>query len=267
MEQARWAFSDADLLFLARLFVGGNAEHLQLLQALREDEDILDGMISDSRLADFLLREPEPIVHVSPYLFFAVMLVRVREDLRSRPYTYERDSRRMMVIFDTREISSLLGDKRVLIYLARMLASFARVQAYSLTVRVRSGVWRRLTFSDFDVDDLLHLSQSLEERERYPVYKRIADICLFHAGILCSDAQTDMITRRPAGREPRDYHSCGRRFYQAACDVADSRIEDSTFALKELSHHFGLAAKPLEFMADHYIAPLATKVFELPAQN
>ena len=139
-----------------------------MLRILHEDEDILQGMIEDSSLAETLQTEIEPIVGVSPYLYFAVLLGQAHEDLKSRPYTFEKETRRMLVIFDTKRILDLLSEKRMMIYLARMLASFTKIRSHSVMIHGRNGVWRRMRYSDFDVESLISYCAVTDEEYLFP---------------------------------------------------------------------------------------------------
>ena len=115
--ETRWDFDERDLRFLAGFFMPEHKRTARAVNMLREDEDILDGMVNDPALADYILQNPEPVLDLSPRLLFAVLLIRAREDLRTRPFTFEKDSNRMMVIFDTGLILDLLGRKSVHVYL------------------------------------------------------------------------------------------------------------------------------------------------------
>jgi hypothetical protein len=71
-------------------------------------------------------------------------------------------------------------------------------------------------------------------------------------------------TRATAGRPAREYYECGRHYYRAAARHYGAQLADMEEVLGELSQHFELAVKPLGFLADHYLEPFATKVFEPP---
>ena len=117
--QPRWEFEDKDLRFLVGFFMPQRADVDRVVAMLREDESIVDGMVADPALADHLIESPDPILDLSPQLLFAVLLIRAREDLQTRPFTFEKSTNRMMVIFDTKLIVELLAQKAVLVYLSR----------------------------------------------------------------------------------------------------------------------------------------------------
>ncbi|MFP4566515.1 MAG: hypothetical protein ACLFNX_08420 [Spirochaetaceae bacterium] len=267
--QPRWEFDEKDLRFLAGFFMPQRTDVARVVAMLREDEDIVDGMVADPALADHLLENPEPILDLTPRLLFAVLLIRAREDLRSRPFTFEKSTNRMMVIFDTERILELLAQKPVLVYLSRMLASFVKVRSLSVTVPVRPGIRRRYSFSDFDVESLIRFGEVADETRKFAVYKRIADVCLFTVSIfpeyllptVAGTGNTRRLVRNRERKRMEDYHECGKHFYREASRLPDPAAGDARSVLAELSEKFELATKPLGFVADHYLGALRTKAF------
>jgi hypothetical protein len=267
--QVRWDFDDRDLRFLADFFMPHRADRERVLRMLREDEDIVDGMVHDPALAEHILDNPEPVLNLSPQLLFAVLLIRAREDLRTRPFTFEKASNKMMVIFDTKLILELLARKPVLAYLSQMLASFVRIRSFSVTMPVRPGIWRRYSFSDFDVESLLRFGEVADASRRFAIYKRIADLCLFTVGIFpqylmpttVGQGNTRRVVRNREKKRMEDYNECGKHYYKQAARLPDPGAEEAREVLSELSEKFEIAAKPLGFLADHYLGPLRTKAF------
>ncbi len=267
--QPRWEFNDKDLRFLAGFFMPQQADVDRVVAMLREDEDILDGMLADAALAVHLLENPEPVLDLTPRLLFAVLLIRAREDLRTRPFTFEKGTNRMMVIFDTKLIVQLLAQKPVLVYLSRMLASFSKVRSVSVTVPVRPGIWRRYSFSDFDVESLIRFGEVADEARRFAIYKRIADLCLFTVSIfpeyllptVAGEGSTRRLVRNREKKRIEDYNECGKYFYKEAARLPDPAAEEARAVLAELSEKFEIAVKPLGFLADHYLGALRTRTF------
>ncbi len=267
MTDAKWGFCERDLLYLVNHFMPNRNDKERVIRILQDDEDILQSMVEQPELSEALLNDVEPVLRVSPYFYFAVLLYRAREDLKNRPYTFEKDSRRMMVVFDTNRILELLSKKRTLIYLARMLASFTRIRSHTVITRVREGIWRRIRFSDFDVESLITYGEMTDEEYRFPIYKRIADICLFTLGIYaCASTQTPTALS-PAHRRRTAYAEYGPHFYRTASKHREAERVEMRETLEELAESFDLATKPLAFMADHYIMPLRTKFFSLPEEE
>ena len=267
--QPRWEFDEKDLRFLAGFFMPQRIDADRVVAMLREDEDMVDGMVSDPALADHLLENPEPVLDLTPRLLFAVLLIRAREDLRTRPFTFEKGTNRMMVIFDTKLIVQLLEQKPVLVYLSRMLASFSKVRSVSVTVPVRPGIWRRYSFSDFDVESLIRFGEVADETRRFAIYKRIADLCLFTVSIfpeyllptVAGEGSTRRLVRNREKKRIEDYNECGKYFYKEAARLPDPAAEEARAVLAELSEKFEIAVKPLGFLADHYLGALRTKTF------
>jgi len=261
--------SGADLRFLVDTLMPGTADKAKMVRALREDEEILEGVLKDGRLVERILEDPEAILRISPRLFFLALLNRVRQDLEHRSYTLEQEHRYQTVIFDAGEVAGLLGEKPIRDYLAEMLASFARVNSFSVTVRMRRGMWRRLRFNDFDLDSLIRFSQLLQEQQRFQLYRRSADLCLFTLGVfperLSSPASPPGSgSPRPGKQASRGREGCaeqGRFFYRAAARQKEAQLARLDGVLEQLAEHFLLASKPLSFLADHYLKPFKRDLF------
>ncbi len=253
--------TDNDLLYLARTLLPGSADLGRMVRVLREDEEILEGMLGDIRVFHALVQEDGEILRVSPFLYFTVLLKRTLKELRSRRYTVEVRENRAMAVFDTIEVVRLLEDRRVRIYLAEMLASFVRINTVTIPVRVRRGVWRRLRFSDFDLASLINFSQGVKEDQRFPPYRRIADVCLFTVGVF-PERLAEQAEALPRARQPREaVEECGRYFYRAAAAQGEAQLRRLNEVLLRLADGFVLASKPLAYLAGHYLGPLRESFF------
>ena len=120
--------------------------------AFLEDREIREGMLSDERLFARMMSDQELIIGASPYLFFSVLVTRVRHDLAQKGYTLEIGRRETAAVFDAPRVLELLNHGEIRDYIVILLASFVRIRTTTVSVRVRPGVWRRLRFSDYDVD-------------------------------------------------------------------------------------------------------------------
>jgi hypothetical protein len=227
-------------------------------------------MLSDEGILHRLLDDASfTLLRVSPALFFNVLLARVKLDLERQPWTLERTSRLSMVLFDSPQVLELLANKEVRDYLAALLVSFVRVNSFSTTVRIRSGIWRRVRFSDFDIDSLLRYGSALDESQRFPAYKRIADICLFTLGIFSppnsrADAPLPALNeglRMALRRSREDYIAQGGAFYRLAARHREAETWKLSEVLALLSEKIALAAKPLTVMSTKYLAPFKDQVF------
>lgn len=270
MRRTRLSFSEDDLLFLVTTLMPETTDRQRMVRVLREDEEILEGMLADEKVLHRLLDDPSfNLLRVSPALFFSVLLARVRLDLERQPWTLEKTSRLSMILFDSPQVVELLSNKDVRDYLAALLVSFVRVNSFSTTVRIRSGVWRRIRFSDFDIDSLMRYGNALDESQRFPAYKRIADICLFTLGIFSPpqsspDAPLALLhagLRMALRRSREDYIEQGGTFYRLASRHRDAAAQKLAAVLALLSEKIDLAAKPLTVMSAKYLAPFKDKVF------
>ena len=262
-------FSDNDLLFLIKLLMPQAEDRERMLRFLRDYPEILEGMLADQKVVHRLLDEPLGLLAVSPTLFFAALLVQVQRDLERHPYTLEQGGRLSMALFDSPQVVQLLANRELRDYLTDLLVSFVRVNSFSTTVRVHKGVWRRIRFSDFDIDSLLRWCNAMEESQRFPAYKRIADICLFTLGIfspaeLAAGAALPLLDqklRMALRRSREDYLAQGAIFYRLASRHQEAAARQVSRVLSLLAEKIALAAKPLTVMSAKYLAPFKDKVF------
>ena len=284
MHGFRFVFRDSDLLYLVKTLIPQTQDASRMIRVLRDDPEIMEGMLKDPKLAHRILDDPQSILQVSPSLFFAVLLRRVRADLEKERFTLEHAGGRNMALFDTPQIVALLDRGELLSYLTDMLVSFVRVSSYSTVVRAKHGVWRRVRFSDFDIDSLLSYGSAIEESRRFPVYKRVADVCLFTLGIMPPEeaGQTRSAGARVAGpgtragnahglpldslrvsrrRTRQDYVTQGSSFYRLASRHPDAEVRQLSDVMSTLAEKFALAVKPLSTMSTKYLAPFKEKVF------
>lgn len=262
-------FRDEDLLFVLRVLMSGMYDSKKMLKTLQEDSEILKAMLSDKRLFDYLMSDPESIIRVSPLIFFTVLLLRAKQDLEQRSYTIERESRHRIFVFDSKEVVRLLDNDRIVGYLGHVLSSFVRVSSSSIPVRIRKGVWRKFRFNDFDVDSLIRYSEMIDEDQRFLPYKRIADVCLFITGVFPeyvnpapSPAGEGRRSLRFLMKRSRDeFEQQGKTFYRAAARHRTAEIYELSQVLEELSERFVLAEKPLVYLSRHYLGFFREKLF------
>ena len=260
-------FTDADLLFLIDVLMPHSRDKGRMIRVLGEDSEILEGMLADERLLRRLLNDPESIIRVSPRLFFGVLLNRVKKDFTDLPYTLEHSRRQSMVVFDGAEVLKLLETPGVNEYLRDMLVSFVRINSHSRTVRVRKGVWHRFSFNDFEIDSLMRFSRAIDESQRFPPYKRIADICLFTIGML-SDLtregehdQDATASRFRSSRNRAEYTEQGRYYYRIAARHESAQVQEVSDVMLFLADNLTIAAKPLSLMMSRYLEPFKERVF------
>ncbi len=263
--------SESDLHFLVETASPEARDREAVKRVLREDPDFRKKFVSDERVFRRVMDEEEWFVRISPPLFFEILLRKAAADLEQRPYTLEKTSRMTIPVFDTKEVTGLLLDDAILVYLADMLASFTKIQSYAFTFRVKPGSWRKIRFSDFDLHSLKHFCEIVDDPYRFGLYKRIADICLFILGVFPDYAEAD--ARYLASRQlrlpirgvprlgPEEYEKEGRSFYRLASEHPAARDLEIADVFEALHQDFNKARKPLSFIAEHYLRYRRQPVF------
>jgi hypothetical protein len=266
MDSSYFMLRDSDLLFLIRILMPDCGDKQRMLRTLKEDEEILEGMLVDDKLFHYLIQDPGSPIRISPKLFFTVLLSRVGHDLEFQSYTVESDHGHSVAVFDSGDLARFVAQREIRSYLADMLVSFVRINSFTIPIRVRKGIWRKLRFSDFDIDSLISYSRTLKETQRFSTYRRIADICLFVTGVFPDYVDTERRSeegrQRPLSQRNREgYEKNGKYFYRAAARHDVAQIQELNCILLDLSEKFSLAVKSLIFMADHYLGCRKERLF------
>jgi hypothetical protein len=267
--------TDGDLDFIVEKASPESRDKEKLKQALRDDGDFRKALIGDEQVFQGVLVDAEIFLKISPALYFEILLRRTLKELQKASHTVEKVGGEQIPVFDTKTVVGLLTRDTVLEYLADMLASFTRTESYVIPLRVRKGVWRKIRFSDMDIDALRRMCEVMEERDRFNYYKRIADVCLFIPGMF--PEYTYFNYRYPQSREikPRirisrrgieDYEEEGRRFYKLAASHESARILDLSDVFRLLYENFSAARKPVSFISQNYIHQSKNTLFGLENQ-
>ena len=254
--------TDNDLAFLVGEAAPDARDPARLMRLAQEDDQFRQALVSDDRVFRQVTEDEEILVRISPALYFEVLLRRAAKDLEIATHTLERAGSRSIPVFDTDEVVELLALPGVLPYLSQMLASFTRVSSQVTSVRVRRGIRRRVRHNDLDIDSLMGRLPSAGEEQRFGLYRRIADVCLFLSGVFPAYARADH--RYPSGalrpavtgrtrRSAEDYEREGRRFYGLAAQHPLARSLRLSGVLGTLRLRFNSARKPLEFIAANYM--------------
>ena len=260
--------SDADLDFVIGLAEPRARDPERLKELARQDDDLRKALVSDDAVFEHVMADDEAFVRISPSLYFEVLLRRAFRELQTATHTVERSGREAIPVFDTGEVVRLLEAPGVQEYLAAMLASFTRVETYVRPVRVRRGVWRKVRYSDMDVDSLVRLCAEADGPQRLAFYKRIADVCLFVTGVFRDHAPSlggSAVAARRGRRSLEDYETEGRRFYGLAADHPGARALGLSETFDLLREHFTSARKPLAFIASQYLHSRRHRLFTSPA--
>ena len=245
-----WHFDTRTIDMLVRIVSPDASEAFRVARAAGKDPDLLSRILQDPRLHSWLFERPHEMVSVSPQAFFAAMLYRVRHDLATRTFTRERESGRMVVVFDIKQVRELLETDAVLAYLSWVLASFVRIHSVTRRVRVRPSVWRTYTISDCDIGSLMGYVRRLEPRRRPVIYRRIGEVALFQHGVFAgAPTSSDLV-------------QVGKDSYRKALDGGGVTPEEVE-VIEAVRESFIPATKAFTFMSDHYLGSMRTKVFDL----
>ena len=254
--------TDADLDFVVETVASDAKDKAGLKALVQEDESFRKALIGDQRLFDEVVSDEEAFLRLSPALYFEVLFRQALKEMEKASHTVERAGSQTIAVFDTERVVSLLSQEPVLYYLADMLSSFTKITSYTIPVRVKPRVWRRIRFNDMDIDSLMRFGQGIDEESRFGVYKRIADVCLFVLGVFPERAQLDYRypfsgALRPqtswrARRGAQEYEEEGRRFYRLAGEHPSAKMQELSDVFATLVENFAAAWKPLNFISRHY---------------
>ena len=263
--------SERDLDFLAETASPEIKDKSRLKQIIHEDEDFRNLYVGDEKVFRKLMDDEEIFLKISPALFFEILLRKAANELEEVGYTFEKTSHMKIPVFDTKEVSEFLTKESLLLYLADMLASFTKIESFTLSVRIRKGVWEKIRFNDLDILSLMNFCQAAGDEDRMGFYKRIADICLFVLGIFPDYAERDyqypfsgQVRPHIRGKvriSPEDYEKEGRKFYKLAAEHPAAKELDLSEVFWALHADFQKAKKPLNFIADHYLQYTKHKFF------
>ncbi|NPV28862.1 MAG: hypothetical protein HPY58_04250 [Firmicutes bacterium] len=261
--------SEADLYFIVTTVVTKRRDYDYLCALLKDKPDFIDIMLDDEKLFMRVQEDQDIFLKISPFLLFSILLRQAKREMEKQTYTMEIVSRRERIpVFDARDATQLLQNRDVREYLARMLASFTRVECATVVFKARGMTYQR-HFSDLDFDDVLELAGMVELPFRFPFYKRLADIALFISGIFPESCRTqgfagEEIPARLAGQRQRTLHEYeveGRRYYDLASTYEEAREQGLAEVLSLLAEKFALARKPLNYLTEHYIEKHRSKWF------
>jgi len=263
--------SDRDLDFLVETAAPNVVDKHRLKQIIREDEGFRHSFVTDEKIFRRLMDDDQVLLKISPVLFFEILLRKAVNDLEKVSYTIEKTGARKIPVFDAKEVVELLTMEPLLLYLADMLSSFARVESYTLSIMVREGVWEKFRFSDLDIFSLMSFCEVVEDEQRFGFYKRIADICLFILGIFPEYVEREYrypfsgevrpSVRGKARIGPEDYEKEGRKFYKLAAEHQSAEELALSEVFWALHENFQKAKKPLNFIADNYLRYKRQKLF------
>jgi len=263
MENRDITLSDSDLSFLAEVVPVKSERKGKLRLLIGEDEAFRDALIGDDRVFSRVMDDEESFLRISPQLYFEILLRKTRRQLKEAAYTIERSGREKVPVFDMGEVFEFLSRNSVLIYLSGMLASFTRVESYSISYPVRRGIWRTIRYSDLNIDSLKKYAEWVDEGQRLGIYRRIGDVCLFTVGIFPEFAHSSMHYPASGELRPRfpgqfghtmdEYEREGKKFYESAAEHPAAKEAGLSEVFGLLHDYFNAAKKPLNFLSEHYL--------------
>lgn len=251
--------SESDLIFMVETL---SPDLIDKIDIIRDDEEILTGMLEDPRLFSRVMSDDEIMLKISPKFFFTILMIKARMDLNREFYTMERDRYHKIPVFDIDKVRELINEDDVINYLINMLVSFTRTESQTIyyVVKGRGGL-RKIKFSDIDVFDMIRLADMLDEDMRFPVYKRIGDICLWILGIFPEYVIPRSFIRQNSPirvgfrykLSVEEYEELGQTFYKLASNSYDAKIFGLDRPLSLLSENFTIAEKPLNLISERYL--------------
>jgi len=269
--------TDIDLDFLVSAVAPEAKDKANLKNLIARDQDFRESFIADDKAFQGVMANEETFLKISPKLYFNILLRKAHKELETASHTIERAGTRKIAVFDAKKVADLLSRQKVLVYLAEMLSSFTKIESYSITYRTRKNIWRKIRFSDLDIDSLIRFCESVEEEHRLGFFKRIADICLLILGVFPEYARFEYrypfsgeVRPQIAGRVRRsysDYAEEGKRFYKLAAVHPVARNFGLSEVFSLLHDDFHTALKPLNFIADHYLHYKRHSLFGLATEK
>jgi hypothetical protein len=219
---------------------------------------------------------------ISPFLLFAAAIHRTAADLAGASYAPERTApRRRIPLFDGGRLTAYLAAPRHRLFLADLLASFARISGG--VVLAPDGQHRR-RWNDADPHRLAVLLAATPAAQRSPVWRRLGDLALFLAGVFpdaaerlvpdeaaasrlarrtLPEAAPDMpLERLPEGGAPDLIEWLGTRWYEQA---ARHEAGDAARDLRDRAEQFRPARRVLNTATDRYLLPYSAGWLTAPS--
>ena len=259
----RLRLTDQDLNFLIEAAAPDVGDKSKLKRIIRKDDDFCSSFIDDQKVFRRLMDDDQSFLKISPTLFFEVLLRNATRELSQMGYTLEKAGSMQIPVFDTPELVELLNQQSFVTYLADMLSSFTKIESYTVSFRIREGIWKKIRFNDMDIKSLIRFSEVVADEYRLGLYKRIADVCLFVLGIFPDYAERSY--RYPFSGEtrpkipgsarisPEEYEKRGRQFYRLAAEHQSAAELSMSDVFRALHENFQKAKKPLNFIAEYYL--------------
>jgi hypothetical protein len=284
--------TEADLLALVHADEVPAATAQGRVAALRRAPELLLDVLDRPAVSAGLLNlasadSAERFTLISPFLVFAAAIHRIAADLRTSAYAPERTAPRLRVpVFDGPQLAAYLSSPAHRLFLAELLASFARSSGGVIVTRTSQGL-RRRRWNDLDLGRLAMLLDALPEPDRPPVWRRLGDLALFLSGVFPAAIERALSGRLDPARLARttglaapptadlgpaelfewlgagwyrlaaSHASRGEAGHSAGAPVLTSAAAVSVTALRDNAEHFHQARRVLNAAADRYLFPVS----------
>jgi hypothetical protein len=277
--------TDADLEALVHAGEVSAAEAGIRIGALRRAPGLLLDVLDRPAVSASLLnlasaRDARRYTLISPFLVFAAAIHRIAADLNDAGYVLERTTPRLRVpVFDGPLLAAYLAEPVHRLFLAELLASFARSSGGVVVIRTPAGL-RRRRWNDLDLARLAGLLDALPEEDRPPVWRRLGDLALFLAGVFPAALERALAGRLDPARLARAtglaappagslgpaelFEWFGASWYRLAARRATAARETAA-TLRDNAEHIHEARRVLNAATDRYLMPVSIDWLKPPA--
>lgn len=250
---------DNDIYFIITTVANQRSDHEHLYQLLCDKPDLLEIMLNDEKIFQRVLNDPEIFLKISSYLFFSIIMRRVYQELQEASYTFEvLESKERVPVFDAQRLKKIFENRETQEYLILLLNSFVKTESTVVYFREGTRTYRR-RYSDLDLGDLQELTGLVEERYRFPLYRRTADLALFLSGIFPEYVSGQAALPKEIAKFSqettytlRECEEIGRKFYRLAATHEIAAALELDRVLHTLANNFSLIRKPLNYFSQKY---------------
>lgn len=260
--------SDQDIELLAGA-AGADSEAVRA--RLREEPDVVDELLANPDLFEYVFEAPDPDLRLrlTPFFAFGILVNRVAHDLEGMNYAFEwAGPGQRLPVFDVGSMRQFVDDGGRRLFLIEFLASFTKVASGKMWVRTRRG-YRSRRFSELDPVRMSELVDNLPVAQRPAGYRRLGDVTLFLTGVFPDHTARHPIPPghrerliRSAGVKPMaalaatdlDFHEAlGEAWYRRAAEEATALVGGAPQSLRYVADNFRPARRILNYLADRYL--------------